>query len=398
MKNFPDREIKTRRLKSLTILLIAALAFGSVCCGRKEERAAETAYPVRTEVVDGVGILINPDYPRDGREVYAFEEELYIGVEEGEEHYQLYRPQDIKVTDGGSIYVIDWREDHLRVYDNNGRYVRTVAQKGRGPGEFETPASFDFLSDGRLVILDGRNRQVSILDENGVYQGGFKVEGYCQNLKIDGQDQLYMEKTLPVEVDVLDVAQIVENKMNIFCTDLDGRMIHDYGIFRGFKMSYRRTKQGSMSGSSPYAHRTVWTVDEEGKMYLGYNENYRLDVYDPDGELICGFGREFTPVEYGRYKGGAHPEFWSAFSRFLFFDDESNLWLWHHTGKEEEDGRYAYDVFSPAGIYIRQVIVPHRIHRIKNGKAYCIIRNEEGFFFIKRYRFNRGQDILSPNS
>jgi hypothetical protein len=141
-----------------------------------------------------------------------------------------------------------------------------------------------------------------------------------------------------------------------------------------------------MDGSSPYAHTTVWTVDDEGKLYVGYNEKYRLNVYDPDGELIFGFGRDFMPIKYENYRGGANPEFWSAFSRYLIFDDESNLWLWHHTGKEEEEG-YEYDVFSPDGIYIRQVVVPRRIHRIKNGKAYCIVRNEEGFSFIKRFHF-----------
>lgn len=376
-----------RKRRSTLILFVSFVLVGMGSCGKKEEAPVEPPYPVRTEVIEGVEVHISPDYPRDGREVYAFEEEIRIGVEEGEEVYQLYRPQDIKVTDDGDIYVIDWREDHLRVYDKNGQYIRTVAQKGRGPGEFETPASFDFLSDGRLVILDGRNRQVSILDENGMYNGGFRVEGYCQNLAIDGQDQLYMEKTMPVEVDVLGVAQEIENKVDIFCTDLEGRIVHDYGVFRANKMSYTRTKQGSMSGSSPFAHRTVWTVDEEGKMYLGYNEKYRLDVYDPNGEVIFGFGRDFTPIKYGVYKGGVNPEFWPAFSSYVFFDDEGNLWLWHHTGAEEEEGQYEYDVFSPAGIYIKQVLVPYRIHRIKNGKAYCIIRNEEGFYFVKRFRF-----------
>jgi hypothetical protein len=371
----------------IPIFFIFVLLIGTGSCGKKEAPTAEAPYPVMTEIIEGVEILISPDYPRDGRQVFTFEEELNIGVEEGEEVYQLYRPQDIKLRDNGDIYVIDWRENHLRVYDKDGQYLRTVAQKGRGPGEFETPASFDFLSDGRVVILDGRNRQVSVLNENGVYQGGFKVEGYCSDLVVDGQDQLYMEKNMPVEVDVLDVAQIIENKVNIFCLDLDGRMLHDYGIFRANKMSYTRTKQGAMSGASPYAPRTVWTVDEEGKMYLGYNEKYRLDVYDPDGELIFGFGREFTPIEYTAYKGRANPEFWPAFSRHIFFDDEGNLWLWHYTGEVEEASEYEYDVFSPAGIYIRQVVVPQRIHRIKNGKAYCIIRNEEGYYFIKRFRF-----------
>jgi hypothetical protein len=378
-----------RYLNILFVILVVVLCVGTVSCSKKEKPPEEPAYPVRTEVIDGVEVLISPDYPRDGREIYSFEEDLNIGLEEGDEHYQLYRPQDIKVTDDGDIYVIDWRENHLRVYDKDGKYLRTVAQKGRGPGEFETPASFDFLSDGSLVLLDGRNRQVSILDKNGVYQSGFKVEGYCRNLIVDGQDQLYWEKTLPKEVDVIGLTQIIEDKLNIYCSDLDGRLLHDFGVYRGNKMRYTRTKQGSMSSSSPFSHTTVWTVDEEGKLYIGYNEKYRLDVYDPDGELVFGFGREFTPIGYEDYRGGISPEFWSPFFHHLIFDDESNLWLWHPTGKEEEDG-YVYDIFSPGGIYVKQAVVPHRIQRIKDGKAYCIIRNEEGFSFIKCFRFKIG--------
>jgi hypothetical protein len=376
------------------IILIVVLLIGTSSCGKKEKAPEEPVYPVRTEVVDGVEVLISPDYPRDGREVYTFEEDLNIGLEEGDEHYQLYRPQDIKVTDNGDIYVIDWREDHLRIFDKDGKYLRTVAQKGRGPGEFETPASFDFLSDGRIVLLDGRNRQVSILDENNEYQTGFKVEGYCKNLIVDGQDQLYLEKNLPKEVNVIGVTQVIEDRLSVYCADLDGRMLHDYGIYRGIKMNFMKTKQGSMSTTSPFSHTTVWTVDEEGRLYIGYNEKYRLDVYDPDGELIFGFGREFTPIKYENYRGGANPEFWSAFSRHLIFDDESNLWLWHPTGKEEDEG-YEYDVFSPDGIYVKQAVVPHRIHRIKNGKAYCIVRNEEGFSFIKRFNLGTGSELLT---
>jgi hypothetical protein len=333
---------------------------------------------------------MSPDYPRDGRKIYEFEEELNIGVEEGDEHYQLYRPQDIKVTDEGDIYVIDWRGDHLRVYGDDGQYLRTVAKKGRGPGEFETPAHFDFLSDGRLVILDGRNRQVSILDKNGVHQRGFKVEGYCASMCVDGQDQLYLEKTLPKEVDVIGVTQVIEDKKKLLCLDLDGQMLHDYGDFRGVKMNFARTKTGSISGVPRFAHTTAWIVDAEGKLYVGYNEQYQLNVYDPNGELVYGFGRDFTPIKNENYRGGASPEYWSAFSRYFFFDDESNLWLWHYTGKEEEEGRYEYDVFSPGGRYIRQVVVPRRIRRIKNWRAYSIVRNEEGFSFIKRFRFNSG--------
>lgn len=374
-----------RVIKVIVAIFTAFLLVGTVSCAKKEKPPEVPPYPVRTETIDGIEVITNPDYPRDGREVYEFEENLNIGVIEGDENYLLSAPQDIKVAENGDIYVLEWMDARILVYDKEGKYVRTAAHKGRGPGEFDTPAYFDFLSDGNLILLDARNRQVSILDTNGNYIDGFRVEGYCADMKVDGQDRLYFARYITPEVNVIGVKQIIERKLALFCTERDGKVLHDYGIFRGTEMSYMRTKTGAISGTSPYAHTTAWIVDQEEKLYAGYNENYQLTVYDPDGEPAFRFGRDFTPIPYKKYKGGANPEYWSAFSRQMIFDDEGNLWLWHYTGNEEEDG-YAYDVFSSNGIYLKQIIVPQRIFRIRNEKVYSIIRDEEGYRFVKRYR------------
>ena len=377
-----------RKLNFLTSIFVVAVFLGTICCAEKEKPPAEPAYPVRTEVIDGIKVIMNPDYPRDGSEVYEFEEELNIGVIEGDENYLLSFPQDIKVAENGDIYVLDWMDACILVYDKEGQYVRTAAHKGRGPGELDTPAYFDFLSDGNLILLDARNRQVSILDTNGNYIEGFRVEGFCTDMKVDGEDRIYLARTITPEVDVIGVAQIIERKMALICMELDGKMLHSYGIFRGWKIKYTRTKTGAISASNPDAHTTAWIVDREGKLYAGYNENYQLTVYDPDGEAAFRFGRDFAPLKYEKYEGGANPEHWSAFSPQMLFDDEGNLWLWHHTGKEDEDG-YQYDVFSSAGIYLKQIIVPQRIFRIRGNKVYSIIRDEEGYRFVKRYRMGR---------
>lgn len=375
------RKTETKIAMSMRIF-VAIVLLGPVACSKKEATPTEPPYPVRPEVIDGVEVITNPDYPRDGRQVFELEEELNIGVIEGDEHYLLSAPQDVKVAENGDIYVLDWRDALILVYDRDGKYVRTAAHRGRGPGEFEIPAYFDFLSDGRMVLFDAKNRQISILDQEGAYVSGFKVEGFCSDMKVDGEDHLYFVRITTPEVNVVGVTQIIERKMDLFCTELDGRMLHDYGLFRGDKISYTRMKTGSMSGSSPYAHTTAWTVDAEGRLIAGYNENYQLSVYDPDGELMFKFGRDFTPIKYLEYKGGANPEYWSAFSQWMFFDDAGNLWLWHYSGREEEEG-YEYDVFSSAGIYLRQVVVPRRIYRIKGGKIYSIIRDEEDYRFVK---------------
>jgi hypothetical protein len=65
-------------------------------------------------------------------------------------------------------------------------------------------------------------------------------------------------------------------------------------------------------------------------------------------------------------------------------DEGGNLWLRQYVSEEEEG--YKFDIFSPEGIYLKQVVVPHPIDEIKNGKFYCIARTEEDFRIVKRFR------------
>jgi hypothetical protein len=374
--------------KIFIVVLVMVFVFSIGSCAKKEKSTEEPAYPYRTEVVDGVKVITNPDYPRDGRQVYGFEEEINIGVEEGDENYMLHYPHDIKVTDDGFIYVMDWKDDYLRVYDKDGKYVRTVASKGRGPGEFESPAYFDFLSDGNVILMGSRHRHVSIIDEKGTYIDGFRLEGYSSDLIVAAQDRLYFARALTEEVNVIGVAQEIEEKLSVFSSDLKGQNLFKFEEFRGKQMKITKTKSGgSMMTAFPYAPITAWAVDKDGRLYAGYNKNYQLSVYTPEGELAFKFGRDFAPVKMMSKNGQSSFGYWPAFAPFIIFDDEGNLWLWHYTGKEAEERQYLHDVFSPDGIYVKQVVVPHRIHRIKNGKAYCIVRNEDDFRFIKRFRF-----------
>lgn len=186
--------------------------------------------------------------------------------------------------------------------------------------------------------------------------------------------------------------QRIEQTKTIYRTDMDGQNQFSFGSFRGDKMIYKKTSATtSSSGSSPHACTTAWAVDRKGRLYAGYSEHYQMSVYDPDGRLIFKFGRQFTPLKNPYFKEGSiFSEYWPAFYRDPFFDENGNLWLRQY-GKEDEQGA-KYDIFSPDGIYLRQVVVLHPIKEIKNGKIYSIVRDEEGYMFIKRFR------IISDNN
>jgi hypothetical protein len=64
--------------------------------------------------------------------------------------------------------------------------------------------------------------------------------------------------------------------------------------------------------------------------------------------------------------------------------EQGNLWVELFTQGEEKNR--IYDVFSPDGIYLKQVIIAHRIFDFKDGKIYSIVRTEQDFRVVERFR------------
>ena len=140
------------------VLIAPPLAFLS---GQKK------SYPAVTVMKDGVKTITNPEYPRDGRFVAKLTAEMSCGEEAKPEMAMLNKPLDLRVDDQGRVYVMDWGDVHIKVYDSQGRFLRTIGRKGQGPGEFDMPAFFDLMTGGKVCILDGRQRRITILTNEG---------------------------------------------------------------------------------------------------------------------------------------------------------------------------------------------------------------------------------------
>jgi hypothetical protein len=72
-----------------------------------------------------------------------------------------------------------------------------------------------------------------------------------------------------------------------------------------------------------------------------------------------------------------------AFSNIVI-DENGNLWI--ELIQPGNAKGFLYDVFSPDGIYSKQVSIEQRIGVFNNGKVYSLLRPEEGYPSIKRYK------------
>jgi len=367
-----------------TFLLLLFFGVGFFCC----KKSPKAEYPVITEVIDNVQVVTNPNYPRDGIIQDILEEELSIGLETGPEEYMLNRPFDVKAADDGTIFVLDWGDVCIKVYDKEGTYLRTIGQRGQGPGDFGFLLYMALSSDGRIFIMNSVNRRVTIYNVSGDYLGGFPFEGNFTEMKTDGKNRIYYSKytqktadeELPVTKDFIEVESIVQ----IIRNDAEGEDLYLLGDFEGEKDRMRRTESGGVASQSS-EFNIVWEVNREGLLYEGLNQEYKINVFDQNGKKMLTFGRDYDPViqEFGR-EDNRRKRTMPAYDPRIgwVFDEKGNLWVSIYS---ENEGEVIYDVFSPQGIYINQVILPCRICEIKKGKVYSIVTTEEGYMTVKRF-------------
>ncbi len=379
-------------MRSIRIMAVFLILFVLIFCSKEAE------YPQQIEVIDGVKMITNPDYPRDGVFQLNLEEDLSIGVEEGDEKYMLNEPQDVQVTDDGTIYIMDWGDTCIKVYDSEGGYLRTVGREGVGPGEFSTPVYMDISADGKIFLMDGRNQRVVVFSTDGDYLGGFRIMGFHSNMRADELNRLYFQRqTRGEEVKVLNSWQELDVDTVVKRTEENGEGLFSFGPFLGEKDRIMRTETGMMGIGTSY--KVTWDVDKAGYLYEGFNDVYSIHVFNPEGKKVLTFGREYIPVKNPRAKGRAGVQrYMPPYVPRWIFDEEGNLWIEIYTEskeREKDEERQdekekpkpiAYDVFSPQGDYLKQVVLPHRIYHFKSGKIYSITATEEGFRVVKRFK------------
>lgn len=362
-------------------LVVCAIIIASIAALSVEQKP----YPAVSEIKDGVKTVANPDFPRDGRFTAKLTEEMSCGEEGGPEAGILNKPLELDVDAQGNVYAMDMGDVNIKVYDSQGRFLRTIGRQGQGPGEFGGLAFFRLLSDGRLCALDTMQHRIIIFAADGRYLSGFSLEGYFRAMSVDGQDKLYLAKWGAVkEPDQLSTEfQEVPYVTSIFRTDVAGKDLVHLADFLGESMVMKGMGGGGVMGMGGL-FTIVWAVSSAGKLYGGYNGDYNLGAYDAEGKIEFSFGRKFTPVKNSRFRGMVGQKKTMPPFSAIAIDEDGNLWI--GLIKADDAKGFLYDVFSGDGIYGKQVAIEQGIDRFKNGKIYSILRPEEGYPSIRRYK------------
>ncbi len=98
---------------------------------------------------------------------WSLREELRLGSADSDGPDMFGRVVDVALDATGRVWVADGQNFQIRVFDTQGRHVRTIGRKGGGPAEFEEIDGMDLGPDGNLWVLDGGNARFAVYDTAG---------------------------------------------------------------------------------------------------------------------------------------------------------------------------------------------------------------------------------------
>lgn len=385
---------------------------------------SHTQEKLTIQKVDDVEIISNPKHPvpKDGlRNRIVFEEDLSIGVVEGDENY-MFGDTICCNTDGdGNFYVSDMKNLRIQKYNPEGRYLFTIGRKGQGPGEFRSLSVVRFDKDGNLYVCDVTGRKLSFFSKEGDFLRQIPMPGSFENIYINSNDLIIANK---YEQAPADNALTMISTSGLFNEEF-AQLAELHKIKRemalpGKDLSSRIQIMANMINLMVFKPQQLLTLAKNDFIYSGHPERYEINIFSPEGKLVKKITRDYEPIpisekdkenfeeelsqeenftdapedfrkkifqliKYPRHKPAyqSHTLIRSGFNQS--FTLMENGWL--ALIVDYAEGEYTiFDLFDQEGRYIGnfKTTIPAEGLFFNNGKAYAIA-TEEGYKFVKRY-------------
>ena len=216
--------------------------------------------------VDGQGNLYVVDIAEKVVKVYN-PDGKYLRTLAGDAQW-FVRPSGIAVDAQGSrIYVVDTggvgSEQHqVRVFDaQNGKHLFDIGKRGTGPGELNLPRDVTIGLDGRLYVVDGGNFRVQVYHPDGTFDSTFGAIG-----RQGGQFSRPKEAAVDPEGNIYIVDSAFGN-FQIF--NPAGQLLLSVG------------SRSERDGMAKYMLPSGIAVDGDGRVYMVDQYFKKVDVYRP---------------------------------------------------------------------------------------------------------------------
>lgn len=343
----------------------------------------------KIKTVDGVQVIENPEKPTPPKGIptkLILKEDFKIGDSESEDE-MIAQVTFFAVDENESIYALDWKANNIKVFDNNGKFVRTFAKQGQGPGEINLPSGLLITSENELLVEDSGNRRLAY----------FTLEGeFLRNVSIADKTSL-TNLVMDNEGNVLGRQFIIEEGEMSFEIRKFDKDLNSLFTIESIPFTFRDPQKDKMN---PFDFVQIYFFDSGGQIYYGNPKEYEIQIFSSEGKLKKKITKKHNPEKmteediekimdripdmgFGVRNMMEFPKQFPAYEAYSL-DEEGRLIVRSYNKSGEEDKVYL-DIFDKEGKYIARF--PSKVNpRIwKNNKMYAIEETDEGFIVIKRY-------------
>jgi len=149
--------------------------------------------------------------------------DIIIGQEDQPPEHQLGQPVAVRTDSQGHIYIADRLSKQIKVFDEQGQYLRSLGGRGRGPGEFQDFEFMEMTPEGHLAFLDRGNLHFIVITTEGEEIATFPYSF---------EDQFYPQAVLYLDEGILSLFYDSSSRSHV--------PIHERDLFHIYTKDYQQ--------------------------------------------------------------------------------------------------------------------------------------------------------------
>lgn len=160
-------------------------------------------------------------------------------------------------ADGNTLYVVDSKNSQVSLFNDQGQYVKSFGKRGIGNGDLNIPTHISSGPDGKIYINDAMNFRAQVFTPQGRFLSMFGHHG-------DGSGDFAMPKGIAVDrLGTVYVAETLFDTVQLF--SLQG----DYLLSLGSKGQ----------GPAEFWMPSGLFIDRDNKLYVCDTYNQRIQIF-----------------------------------------------------------------------------------------------------------------------
>jgi len=204
--------------------------------------------------------------------------ELTIGQESGNQNLMFGSIGYVDVDARGNIYAVDYKYHQVKVFDQNGKFLRQIdVPQGQGPQELNQISGMAVTASGQL-FLNG-DRKMVVYDANGKYLRTFQVGFHISCIRCAGGEE------------IIGIGPHEGKILHAF--NAEGQMLASFGDLLDVPKEFEPMKMMPMFGAP-----LLFSCSKDGRIFVLNSYRYEVLVFK-DKKLeakLAGNSEIFEPL------------------------------------------------------------------------------------------------------